>query len=617
MNERAMQLRKETFFLSVLSGLIAGTGLAQDTVRYTGATLANVDYHHGQLAPAVGVHSYQTFRANRSYPSPEKGWTYNHAPMLAYWNNTFFISYLSNPVGEHIPPGQSLLQTSPDGIHWSEPEVVFPPYPIPDGTAKEGRPGVAANLDAVMHQRMAFHVASSGRLLVLGYYGFALDDKDHPNDGKGIGRVVREVYKDGSKGPIYFIRKNKSWKQPLRHPEFEESSDAGFVAACKELLSSPLRMQEWVEEADRDDPLIPLKKQYKAFSYYHLPDNRVVGLWKNALTSLSTDGGKTWEYAPLRAPGFVNANAKIWGQQTSDNRYATVYNPSEFRWPLAVSVSDDGLQYTNLLLVNGEITAMRYGGNYKSYGPQYVRGIIAGNGAPPDGNLWVTYSMNKEDIWVSSIPIPVTDRVEEHVSDNFSALPDGRELRYWNLYSPLWAPVAIRRSPDDSKALSLRDSDPFDYAKAERVLPATRRLLARFSITPQQQDTGLLDIEFQDGKGTPGIRISFDSLGNLRVKAGYRYKNLLKYQAGVPYDIQVQLDTRTRLYTVSVNGKETGTQVLFAPLAHISRVVFRTGAVRRFPDADTPTDQSYDLPGAEAKAPEAAFLIGSLTTSDW
>ena len=133
--------------------------------------------------------------------------------------------------------------------------------------------------------------------------------------------------------------------------------------------------------------MITLQKQYKAFSYYHLPDGRVVGFWKNALTAISNDNGKTWPENATSAPGFVNSNAKIWGQKTADGNYATVYNPSEFRWPLAISISNDGLNYNNLLLVNGEITPMRYGGNYKSYGPQYVRGIEEGNGMPPDGNF--------------------------------------------------------------------------------------------------------------------------------------------------------------------------------------------------------------------------------------
>ena len=41
---------------------------AQQTIRYTGNTLVNVDYHHGQLSPVVGVHNIQVFRANREHP---------------------------------------------------------------------------------------------------------------------------------------------------------------------------------------------------------------------------------------------------------------------------------------------------------------------------------------------------------------------------------------------------------------------------------------------------------------------------------------------------------------------------------------------------------------------
>ena len=96
--------------------------------------------------------------------------------------------------------------------------------------------------------------------------------------------------------------------------------------------------------------------------------------------SYQRNGGYTWEQPVLRAKGFVDRNAKIWGQRLSDGTYATVYNPSEFRWPLAISLSKDGLEYTTLNLVHGEITPMRYGGNYKSYGPQYPRGIQEGNG---------------------------------------------------------------------------------------------------------------------------------------------------------------------------------------------------------------------------------------------
>ena len=317
-----------------LCTLLFATAQAQDTVHYTGNTLVNVDYHNGQLPLAMGVHNIQVLRANRAHPELAEGygWTYNHQPMLAYWNNQFYLEYLSDPVGEHIPPGQTLLLTSKDGYHWTKPIVIFPQYKIPDGTTKEGRTEVAKNTYAVNHQRMGFYVSKDNRLLILAFYGVVLGPHDDPNDGNGIGRAVREIYKDGTYGPIYFLHYNHNWNEKnTSFPFYTKSKDKGFVAACNELLGTPLMMQQWVEEADRNDPLIPLKKQVKAFSFYHLPDGRVVGLWKNALTSISKDEGRTWQYSPLRAPKFVNSNAKIWGQKTSDGRYVTVYNPSEFR----------------------------------------------------------------------------------------------------------------------------------------------------------------------------------------------------------------------------------------------------------------------------------------------
>lgn len=591
---------------------------AQDTVHYTGTRQVNVDYHDGRLPMAVGVHNQQIFRANRQHPELAEGygWTYNHQPMLAYWNNKFYVEYLSDKVGESVPPGQTLLLHSKDGKDWTQPKVVFPIYKIPDGTTKPGVEGVANHLDAVMHQRMGFYVTKSGRLFVLGFYGIVLHAHDDPNDGKGIGRVVREIYKDGSWGPIYFIHYNPGWTtENTAYPFYKQSKDKGFVKGCDELMADPLMMMQWEEESYRKDPLIPLQKNYKAFNFYHLPDGRVVGLWKYALTAISSDGGRSWPENAVRAPGFVNANAKIWGQRTSDGKYATVYNPSEFRWPLAISTSKDGLNYTNLLLVNGEITSMRYGGAYKSYGPQYTRGIVEGNGKVPDNNLWVTYSMNKEDIWVADIPVPVTDQVTTPANDVFNDMPDGKELKDWNYFSPLMAPVRITKMKSGVKALTLKDKDPFDYAKATRLIPSGSVLTAAFTLTPAQNDHGHLDIEFQNKVGAAAIRLSFDSLGMFYAKAGYRNKDIFHYEAGKTYHIKVSLNTTTRFYTVSINGEEKMRNLFFQPVHEISRIVFRTGGVRRFPNADTPTDPMDDLPDAGKIDSEAAYYITSLKTT--
>jgi len=119
-------------------------------------------------------------RANRTHPEDADGfgWTYNHAPNLTYWNGTFYLEYLSNPVNEHEAPGHTLLVTFRDERNWGKPVEVFPPYKAPEGYK-----------GYIMHQRMGFYTAPDGRLLIVAFYGHSYD----PFQKGGIGRVVREV----------------------------------------------------------------------------------------------------------------------------------------------------------------------------------------------------------------------------------------------------------------------------------------------------------------------------------------------------------------------------------------------------------------------------------------
>ena len=591
---------------------------AEDLIHYTGDKLSNPNRHDGGLSPVVGVHNIQTMRANRRYDlyhQNENGWTYNHQPMMAYWNGKFYMHYLSNPVDEHVGAGRTLLQTSDDGYNWTAPEVLFPVYPVPDGFTKDGVDGVAKNLDAVMHQRVGFYVSKSGRLLAIGNYGIALHPKDDPNDGNGIGRVVREILPDGTFGPIYFIYYNHDFNEKNTiYPNFRKSKDKGFREACQEILDNPLYRMQMVEEADRNDPMLPLKNPYKAFCWYTLPNGDIASLWKHALTSVSKDGGNTW-YEPVnRAKGFVNSNAKIWGQKLSDGTYATVYNPSEYRWPLGISLSSDGLNYTTLNLVHGEVPPIRYAGQYKSYGPQYVRGIQEGNGTPEDGDLWLTYSVGKEDMWVARVPVPVQTVATAHANDNFADFGKLSDLTMWNIYSPVWAPVSLEKK-DGNTWLTLADKDPFDVSKVERKIPPTRELSVEFDIVAEQNDHGNLLIEFVDDEGTACARLDLTPDGEFRSKGGARYGKILNYEPGKPYHVKVDLTLDNRNSTVYVNGEKKATRMLFAPVKAVERVVFRTGDHSSFPNVDTEADSYNDNPRANDVDREAKFSIANFKTS--
>lgn len=582
----------------------------RDVVHYSGKTIARSERHDGGLKPVVGVHSIQTMRS-------EKPWTYNHQPMICYWNDRFYMHYLTDPRHEHEAPGKTMLQTSEDGYHWTTPVELFPEYPVPEGWTKAGKDFPAAHdLKAVMHQRVGWFVAPNGKLIATGNYGICLTMKDDPNDGNGIGRVVREVKKDGSFGPIYFVYYNHDFNEKNTiYPYYKRSKDKAFIAAVDAMLANPMQRMQWVEEADRDEKLIPLQKPYKAFSGYTLPDGRKVGLWKHAVTSLSADGGNTWRLVGSpdnlkcdRAPGFVNSNAKIWGQRLTDGTYATVYNPSEYRWPLAISLSQDGLDYTTLNLINGEVTPLRHGGQYKSYGPQYVRGIQEGNGIPNDSDLWVAYSNNKEDMWVSRIPVPV--RQYATTQANLTECQTLCEMTDWNLYIPLWCPIKLKDG-----VLSLSDSDPYDYAKAERIIPNTKELEVEFDLSAAQTTHGELDIEFLDDGGNVCSRIVVDSTGAIRVKGGARFGTLLKkYEADVTYHIKAVLSTSLHRAIYYLNGKKACERQFDTPVENISRIVFRTGMLFDKPDINTPADQTFDMPLADSALCMATWHVARLTS---
>ena len=161
----------------------AQTGSVNEPIRYLGGVTIDPAVDEGRLRYAIGTESRQTVRANRTHSewSDGSGWTYNHASNLCYWNGRFYQQYLSNPVDEHIEPGQTLVTTSPDGRNWEKPEVVFPPYEAPEGVEiPEGYRGY------MMHQRMGFFVAPDGRLLVSGFYG----NSEDPFREGGIGRFA-------------------------------------------------------------------------------------------------------------------------------------------------------------------------------------------------------------------------------------------------------------------------------------------------------------------------------------------------------------------------------------------------------------------------------------------
>ena len=589
----------------------AQTGTEFEPIRFMGSMGIDLRPHDGALRPPVGTSNYQVVRVNRTHPewAEDCGWTYNHAPALAYWNDTFYLEYLSNPVDEHIPPGQTLVATSKDGRHWCKPAVVFPPYEAPEGVRL-----IDGALGYMMHQRMGFYTAPNGRLLVLAFYGHAED----PFGPGGIGRVVREAYPDGNYGPIYFIRysSHTKWNETnTSYPFYTTSADTGFIEACQALLADPLATLQWHDEDQGLDGFYTATPGGSALSYFHRKDGTVVGLWKRSMCALSADGGRTFS-KPVKAPTFIMAGGKFWGQATDDGRYAAVHNPVEYdehRYPLVLSTSDDGIYFDDLLVVHGEVPPRRFYGRWKDFGPQYVRGIAEGNGNPPGDDLWLAYSVNKEDLWVSRVPLPVTSVASGPVSDNFDGMAAGGHVENWNVYSPVWAPVEVAEFPDkENKSLELRDRDPYDYAKAVRIIEETAQGKTAFRVFPRQNTEGQLDIDWGDRYGHRAIRLRFAPDGKLKVSSGARWIIVKDYTPEQWYSVGVDFQAGPGgLFALSIDGEAVLQDMRLAEdVRSIERLVFRTGPHRIEPLRQTPNQEPCEpLPHCDLPDPEAVFYV--------
>ena len=614
-------MEKKVFLLVLLilssyyAKVLAQTGSAVEPVRYIGGEVADPTVHDGKLRLAVGVENRQVLRANRTHSEKADGygWTYNHAPNIAYWNNQFYLQYISGAVDEHVAPVHTMLVTSKDGRNWSMPQVVFPEYKAPVGIKiPEGYNGY------MMHQRMGFYVATDGRLLVCGFYGHT----EHPFRNGGIGRVVREVYKNGTYGPIYFIRFSSynNWNESnTSYPFYTKSKDAGFVKACQALLSDKLMTLQWIDEDSGKDNFYPslgaAKDSVEASSFYHRKDGKVVVLWKKSMSAISSDEGVTLSH-PVQAPTLIMPGGKNWGQQTKDGRYAMVYNPiatQEYRYPLIVVTGDDGIIFDNMLVVHGEVPLRRFYGRWKDFGPNYTRGIVEGNGNAPGNNMWLTYSVNKEDIWVSRVPLSIKYSVEDDVKDNFDNMEVNGAVPEWNIYAPQWAPVIVAAFPDtQNKSLELSDSDPYDYAKAVRVFKTGNKATINFKVFLNQNNNGMLRIDVTDRYGNRPVRLWFDENGYLNAMNGSTPTRLQHYVPGKWYQLELTVNANVAgSFDVVVDGKTVLQNAqLTVAVKSVERLSFCTGAYSNLPDRTTPNQKvSPPLVGADDPVCKATYYI--------
>ncbi len=454
------------------------------------ATLAD-----GGLPPLSGVQSYCVFRASRDTKPDTLGYTYHHHVDMAAWKGKLYVGWNTCLKDEDLWPSRELLSVSDDGVSWSDPIEMFPQ-------------GASTPL------RMYFFLAPNGRMLMIA--GLRPDEGETIEDNKR-GLVVRELRADHALGEVYTLQPlgivTRGESRRLNGPMFETSGDAGFIEACRALLADRVyleqqdrgrlllgdRAMKWHDAANWPGGVLPGTKEGeenvkwtfgKALSFFDRPPNTntsaaTVGLCKMGWTTVSTDGGNTWS-APVVPPTLITGKAKVFAQNHPDGSISLTYNPSTSqRWPLVIVRSRDGVNFDGMRIVQGELPRQRYEGRFRSIGPQYVRGLSkwSDDRSRNEPCTWLVYSMNKEDIWVSRVPLPIE--------------PD--DAGQWNIYQPKWASVRVERG-----AVLMSCADPFDYASVTRVLGLRSRCDVSIELTVEALPREQISIDLHSPFGPDG-----------------------------------------------------------------------------------------------------------------
>jgi len=324
--------------------------------------------------------------------------------------------------------------------------------------------------------------------------------------------------------------------------------------------------------------------------------------------------GETWQVRNFGVSGATmlkNGDKPYWDQQALGD--ALAYNPHfEWRYPLVLNTSEDGRHFSNMVLIHGELPPMRYQGNAKDVGPQYVRGIIQGNGDPPGESLWLTYSMHKEDIWVSRVQVPIRHEVDAWVQTSFDGLEPGGPVPDWNIYSPVWASVNVADFPGKGdKSLIFSDSDPYDYARAQRVFPENQTVTLSFEVLAEQSDHGRMDMEIADRMGYRPVRISVNESGKIKAANGDRVVEVASYRPGQWLKFQATADVGKGTWSLSIDGENVLKNASFADqVSDLQRVSFRTGEYRKLGIGKD--ENAEDLPNAGERITRAVYYVNNV-----
>jgi len=375
-------------------------------------TELNVTWH-GQAdneRPDLGFYIVPKVQTQVLYEARPQTGTYSHHGHILHFRDSFFATWSNHSADEDAPGQRVLLSRSVDGGRtWTAPSEVLPPL---DHTEPAGRDG----WDRRTMCANGFALAD-GALYAIGecwQHGGGYRGED-----MGLGRLCRSIAPDGQLGPVFWLHDQSP--RPLKgfaaYPGAADLRFGATAAKIRSYLARPEHCPTWefryqTTRPQAGDGHLLCEPTYA----WRLRDGTFVRLWRDLggsrfnYASFSRDDGRSWTLG-VRT-NFPDASARSNAGTLPDG---TVYVISNIRRgnmsgiparvPLAISLSSNGLAFDRVGILAHGLPSQRYAGRWKGQGFQYPHSIVVA------GHLWVIYSVNKEDVWVSSVSLEELKRI--------------------------------------------------------------------------------------------------------------------------------------------------------------------------------------------------------------
>lgn len=398
--------------------------------KWTGRVPSKKYNSSAGLAPVPDVKHIVVYNATRN-GKPNPFGTYNHGPMVTAANGTLLMSWYNAPRDEPYFKRSVFAYSRDGGDSWSEPDVLFTnltmhgeengPWTTLNGRlyTQSGSEDAGLHLETIISVMRRVYVPAEGeddakptlgpvfwlnRTVPQGFeqYGFKtyleMDATTRRDAEQYLASTVRTLFRapdqdHGGLGSemkynersVYLVPGTRTVMNLVRGPDKQLTAVTCELPAPKDTLppAEAFSMTLFSCRAGVGDRFLALT-ELLASGFDNKSDPRVCE-WSDPVLSSIPDARSRTCAGPLDGQG---SGIYLVGAQ----------NP-EGRDPVTLAIAQDGINFDRQWAVRWGAPPVRYPGLAKGPGFQYPGAAVF------NGNMYVTYSVGKEDIAVTRFPL--------------------------------------------------------------------------------------------------------------------------------------------------------------------------------------------------------------------